>query len=319
MCSLIDLRTITINLDFDDTFLSLRVHLIKKKFKGADVDSTFSMAFAEPSTYHTLSHSFFYCIQSSGREAPYKEVSNSRRFCNCGICWRWAGASGRRGQPLEQLRLASLAADGWPGWHHRTMGHKSHESPTHKDAGSSDLGSGLVWDDAFDSRTSFITAARLFTTVSAGDFPFCSILFYFISLFLQILAAFIGFCVLAADAGIAVFYFLFSIFHFPLFRFDSGLASLFLLVLHYGFLWFIFGFKWFPPALNTLWLFSPGFGLSHFFGAFLVAFQAKLPVQTFVICGFGPRGFPRGFLLHFCLAFDLRYLIVGKRLRTLCF
>jgi len=56
-----------------------------------------------------------------------------------------------------------------------------------------------------------------------------------------------------------------------------------------------------------------------FFGAFLVAFQAKLPVQTFVICGFGPRGFPRGFLLHFCLAFDLRCLIVSKRLRTLCF
>lgn len=184
---------------------------------------------------------------------------------------------GGRGQPLEQLRLARLAADGWPGWHHRTMGHKSHESPTHKDAGSSDLGSGLVWDDAFDSRTSFITAARLFTTVSAGDFPFCSILFYFISLFLQILAAFIGFCVLAADAGIAVFYFLFSIFHFPLFLFFSGLASLFLLVLHYGFLWFIFGFKWFPPALNTLWLFSPGFGLSHFFWRFSCCISSKTP------------------------------------------
>lgn len=267
--------------------------------------------------YHTLSHSFFYWIQSSGREAPYKEVSNSRRFCNCGICWRWAGASGGRGQPPEQLRLARLAADGWPGWHHRTMGHKSHESPTHKDAGSTDLGSGLVWDDAFDSRTSFITAARHFTTVSAGDFPFCSILFYFISLFLQILAAFIGFCVLAADAGIAVFYFLFSIFRF----------SFSILALPLCFCWcsIMVSFDLFSVSSDfrqhsTLYgCFRLVLVFHIFFGAFLVAFQAKLPVQTFVICGFGPRGFHRGFLLHFCLAFDLRCLIVSKRLRTLCF
>jgi len=68
---------------------------------------------------------------------------------------------------------------------------------------------------------------------------------------------------------------------------------------------------------------------TFFWALFLLHFKQNAQCKHLSFAGLrwfsigrrGLWGFPRGFPLHFCPAFDfdLRCLIVGKRLRTLCF
>lgn len=241
-------------------------------------------------------------------------MSNSR-LCNWGIGEAWRGwVTG----PSQQLRLAQTFSRRLPGrltldtgqWHinHTTRRTRTHRGPWILAA------TGLRACHAFDSAAGSFITARLFTTVSAGVFgPFYFIISADSRRFIGFFFAFIPG---AAEAGSDIFRLSFTsiwlcfcgcsiIVSFDLFSVSSDFRQH--STLYVCFRPFFTFFQTNQRFFSSLWGFSCCI-LSKTLSANICHLRTCVgfPLVSGVFEVF------RGFLLHFCLAFDLRCLIVGS-------